>query len=176
MLCHILILVAEGISAFNAALVCICKLKSSVCVWYNRLKALNIVTIIICKDARKVMPYCCMGMSCMGMNQFNTEDWNVINAAVFTILLCGRQHPDGLVQERRISFANALELHLSCTNPLMCDNAVWKYMLYCRIHCRWQRNTKTDWLVNSKGNYYTEIALNFIFLISTTHSTNAIIK
>ena len=29
-------------------------------------------------------------------------------------------HFDGLVQERRISIANALELHLSCTNPLIC--------------------------------------------------------
>ena len=26
---------------------------------------------------------------------------------------------DGLVQERRNSIANALELHLSCTNPSM---------------------------------------------------------
>ena len=29
-------------------------------------------------------------------------------------------HVDGLVQERRNSIANALELHLSCTNPWMC--------------------------------------------------------
>ena len=27
---------------------------------------------------------------------------------------------DGLVQERRNSIANALELHLSCTNPMIC--------------------------------------------------------
>ena len=27
---------------------------------------------------------------------------------------------DGLVQERRISFANALQLRLSCTNPSIC--------------------------------------------------------
>ena len=27
---------------------------------------------------------------------------------------------DGLVQERRNSIANALELRLSCTNPLIC--------------------------------------------------------
>ena len=30
-------------------------------------------------------------------------------------------HVDGLVQERRNSTANALELHLSCINPSMCD-------------------------------------------------------
>ena len=32
----------------------------------------------------------------------------------------GLGHIDGLVQERLNSLANALELCLSCTNPLMC--------------------------------------------------------
>ena len=32
---------------------------------------------------------------------------------------CNNSHVDGLVQERRNSIANALELHLSCSNPLM---------------------------------------------------------
>ena len=31
-----------------------------------------------------------------------------------------RSHVDGLVQERHNSIANAMELHLSCTNPSMC--------------------------------------------------------
>ena len=31
------------------------------------------------------------------------------------------EHIDGLVQERRNSIANALELHLSCTNPSIED-------------------------------------------------------
>ena len=31
-----------------------------------------------------------------------------------------KSHIDGLVQERRNSIANALELHLSCTKPLIC--------------------------------------------------------
>ena len=30
---------------------------------------------------------------------------------------------DGLVQERRNSIANALELCLSCTNPSICDKS-----------------------------------------------------
>ena len=30
-------------------------------------------------------------------------------------------HLDGLIQERCNSIANALELHLSCTNPSICD-------------------------------------------------------
>ena len=35
---------------------------------------------------------------------------------------------DGLKQERRISIANALELHLSCTNPSICpQNFVLQY-------------------------------------------------
>ena len=33
-------------------------------------------------------------------------------------------HVDGLVQDRRKSIANALELRLSCTNPSMCDNDI----------------------------------------------------
>ena len=31
------------------------------------------------------------------------------------------QHIEGLMQERRNSIADALELRLSCTNPLTCD-------------------------------------------------------
>ena len=35
---------------------------------------------------------------------------------------CG--HIDGLVQERHNSIANALELRLSCTNPMMCERII----------------------------------------------------
>ena len=34
------------------------------------------------------------------------------------VMVCN-VHVDGLVQERHNSIANALELHLSCTNPSM---------------------------------------------------------
>ena len=37
---------------------------------------------------------------------------------------------DGLVQERRNSIANALELHLSCTNP-----SIWYARFYQRFWC-----------------------------------------
>ena len=33
---------------------------------------------------------------------------------------CWRHHIDGLVQERRNSIASAMELRLSCTNPMIC--------------------------------------------------------
>ena len=36
--------------------------------------------------------------------------------------LFNEHHIDGLVQERRNSIANALELRLSCTNPSICWN------------------------------------------------------
>ena len=36
---------------------------------------------------------------------------------------------NGLVQERRNSIANALELHPSCTNPLICVNWIWETTL-----------------------------------------------
>ena len=43
-------------------------------------------------------------------------------------------HFDGLVQERRNSIANALELRLSCTNPSICDRAFYR-ILMDEMHC-----------------------------------------
>ena len=37
-------------------------------------------------------------------------------------------HIDGLVQERCNSIANALELHLSCTNPLIYGGIIWLFV------------------------------------------------
>ena len=39
---------------------------------------------------------------------------------------------DGLVQERRNSISNALDLRLSCTNP-----SKWKHFLHADFHCPW---------------------------------------
>ena len=39
---------------------------------------------------------------------------------IFVVTLGTVHHFDGLVQERRNSIANALELRLSCTNPSIC--------------------------------------------------------
>ena len=44
---------------------------------------------------------------------------NWTNSGVVSDLRCLTAHVDGLVQERRNSIANALELRLSCTNPTM---------------------------------------------------------
>ena len=67
------------------------------------------------------------------------------------------QHIDGLMQERRNSIANALELCLSCTNPSTCDVSAVSTM---------------------KGNSYAGktcfalIAHLYSFLQATTSSTN----
>ena len=39
-------------------------------------------------------------------------------------------HIDGLVQERRNSIANALELRLSCTNPSIYGIKIWNVITY----------------------------------------------
>ena len=49
-------------------------------------------------------------------------------------------HIDGLVQERRNSIANALELRLYCTNPLICNKFVsWEWLLFFLLvhYCSW---------------------------------------
>ena len=45
-----------------------------------------------------------------------------IKLVVLAFFFSTSQHFDGLVQERRNSIANALELRLSCTNPLTSGN------------------------------------------------------
>ena len=48
-------------------------------------------------------------------------DWNINqHPDIYILYVCKIpfQQIDGSVQERRNSIANALELHLSCTNPL----------------------------------------------------------
>ena len=42
------------------------------------------------------------------------------------MLVEGRDYNDGLVQERRISSALAMELRLYCTNPSNCDSLQWR--------------------------------------------------
>ena len=39
----------------------------------------------------------------------------------FDDVIMSEAYIDGLVQERRNSIADAMELRLSCTNPSMCD-------------------------------------------------------
>ena len=47
-------------------------------------------------------------------------------------------HVDGLVQERRNSIANALELRLSCTNPSIYSNNEYVFNVGCSyVHRRW---------------------------------------
>ena len=44
------------------------------------------------------------------------------------------KHIDDLVQERRNSIANAMELRLSCTNPLICwPELLINYNIMCKF-------------------------------------------
>ena len=68
----------------------------------------------------------------------------ICNAAVMSCFTCF--DIDGLVQERRNSIANALELHLSCTNPwiwslLFLHNSSSK--MHAITHC---------WIIYPKGS------------------------
>ena len=57
-------------------------------------------------------------------------------------------HFDGLVQERRNSIANALELHLSCTKPSLYSTGVQKAWFHFTInHAIFHEN----WAINSLG-------------------------
>ena len=54
-----------------------------------------------------------------------------INPACYRLkLFQQRKYIDGLVQERRNSIANALELRLSCTNPLICRVACFSFTVH----------------------------------------------
>ena len=47
-------------------------------------------------------------------------------------------HINGLVQERHNSIANAMELHLSCTNPSMCNKSTsWELFFRLIYYCNW---------------------------------------
>ena len=59
--------------------------------------------------------------------------WSVI---YFTLSKIVSTHTDRLVQERHNSIANALELHLSWTNPLILwyHDTVWLYVMACVVN------------------------------------------
>ena len=63
-------------------------------------------------------------------------------------------HIDGLVQERRNSTANALELRLSCTYPSICTvhwlNVVWWCHMVTKIgHCLYRLCMNQNWLIDN---------------------------
>ena len=73
------------------------------------------------------------------------EGWNlsffvaaVVVYEVISFLLI-QEYFDGLVQERRNSIANALELRLSCTNPLIlcCDKLLSKVLMRVIFNWKW---------------------------------------
>ena len=64
------------------------------------------------------------------MNASYVHDMFHINVVPYKM---GCDKMNGLVQERRNSSALALELHLSCTNPLKWSNPGWKPSLMVRI-------------------------------------------
>ena len=49
--------------------------------------------------------------------------YDACSIALTAALKNGKSQIDGFVQERRNSIANAMELRLSCTNPLRCNMA-----------------------------------------------------
>ena len=62
----------------------------------------------------------------------------------------GWEHMDGLVQERCNSIANALELRLSCTNPLIYSGDTLTFWRYFQMH-----------LIERKRLYVIQISLMF---------------
>ena len=53
-------------------------------------------------------------------------------------------HVDGLVQERHNSIANALELHLSCTNPSMLFlKTKWSFMVSLMVGTKIEQDLTT---------------------------------
>ena len=75
---------------------------------------------------------------------------------------------DGLVQERCNSIANALELHLSCTNPsiwfintIILLHAAWQWQVQdqtrnCISCCHWWMTENALWFFLGKLLYYME--------------------
>ena len=71
-------------------------------------------------------------------------------------------HVSGLVQERRKSIANTLELHLSCTNPWMCPDR--------RQEHQWYR--KDEWVIEwvIKFNSLSRTADNEVNVVHISHA------
>ena len=72
--------------------------------------------------------------SLISLARTQNDPWGSTVIGTWKLKMMG--YIDGLVQERRNSIANALELHLSCTNPSICSWSVmhddvikWKHFL-----------------------------------------------
>ena len=70
-------------------------------------------------------------------------------------------HIDGLVQERCNSTANALELHFSCTNPLICRRQAGKWGLSCCLPIFISTNKKTH-----SSSSWVSYGLSFVSSLS----------
>ena len=70
-------------------------------------------------EVHLTMIYCWMKFQSVGSAEFNTAYFHAL----------WFYEVDGLVQERRKSISNALELRLSCTNP-----SKWKHSLHADFH------------------------------------------
>ena len=69
---------------------------------------------------------------------------------------------DGLMQERRNSIANALELRLSCSNPSMWIPSLARWQFYFGIDSSIQSNcnsytTLTHWAIEAKWHIYASV-------------------
>ena len=73
-------------------------------------------------EVHLTMTYYRMKFQSVGSAEFNTAYFHDFHALWF-------YEVDGLVQERRNSISNALELRLSCTNP-----SKWKHFLHADLH------------------------------------------
>ena len=63
----------------------------------------------------------------------DVKAWSVLTHVILDQKNCQYQYLDGLVQERRNSIANAIELRLSCTNL-----SIWYYHMNICLHiCIW---------------------------------------
>ena len=81
---------------------------------------------------------------CRISNKLKDYDWLLISIIPKTVcwscndsLLC--TYIDGLMQERCDSIANTLELHLSCTNPSICE-ILLSSSLYISSYVSWEHN------------------------------------
>ena len=80
--------------------------------------------------------------------------------------ICGILHINGLVQERCNSIANALELHLSCTNPSICSH-IWAAK-WSTLKCLHDAPPVTQKLImwgKDEGKLIKSMMVNWNFLI-----------
>ena len=108
----------------------------AVSTWMNRLKSLQFVgSLAILRLNSSVKR--AFGVGCDNFSQIPNKAHTIAWARYGVFFAVSKSDISGLVQERRSSIANAMELRLSCTNPSICTitlhHAIRRFNFICSM-------------------------------------------